>query len=145
MNTWAWPVNRDPYYIAFSGFVGGPIGRMLIRRYNFFANSIMRQAFGDKRKLSAAAHEQYLRPLAAPEDRTGCYVFPKQIVASTPWLGRLWDKIPTLSGKPMLDCLGHERHCVQRERTEALGAHVPCCTVDSPACGGPLCPRGGPR
>ena len=37
MNTWAWPVNRDWYYIAFSGFVGGPIGRMLIRRYNFFA------------------------------------------------------------------------------------------------------------
>jgi haloalkane dehalogenase len=123
MNTWAWPVNHDPYYIAFSGFVGGPIGRMLIRRYNFFANSIMRQAFGDKRKLSAAAHEQYLRPLAAPEDCTGCYVFPKQIVASTPWLGRLWDKIPTLSSKPILivwgvkDIAFREKELKRWERT----------------------------
>ena len=102
MNTWAWPVNRDPYYIAFSGFVGGPIGRLLIRRYNFFAKTIMRQAFGDKRKLTAAAHEQYLAALATPEDRKGCYVFPRQIIGSTPWLGRLWDNIATLKGKPKL-------------------------------------------
>lgn len=102
INTWAWPVNRDPYYIAFSSFVGGPIGRMLIRRHNFFAKTIMRQAFGDKQKLSAAAHEHYLRPLADPADRTGCLVFPKQIIASSPWLGRLWDNISTLNGKPML-------------------------------------------
>ncbi len=37
MNSWAWPVNRDPYYIAFSSFMGGPIGRLLIRRRNVFA------------------------------------------------------------------------------------------------------------
>lgn len=102
MNTWAWPVNRDPYYIAFSGFVGGPIGRMLIRRYNFFANSIMRQTFGDKGKLTAAAHEHYLRALATPEERKGCFVFPKQIIASSPWLDQLWTHISTLNDKPKL-------------------------------------------
>ncbi|MFN8474657.1 MAG: alpha/beta fold hydrolase [Anaerolineae bacterium] len=102
MNTWAWPVNRDPYYIGFSSFVGGPIGRFLIRRYNFFARSIMRQAFGDKRKLTPAAHQQYLRALATPDDRRGCLVFPKQIIGSTPWLGRLWERMPVLQGKPKL-------------------------------------------
>ena len=102
MNTWAWPVNRDPYYIAFSGFVGGPIGRMLIRRNNFFADTIMRQAFGDKRKLTPAAHAQYLKALDNPDDRTGCMVFPKQIIGSTPWLGSLWDKIVVLRDKPVL-------------------------------------------
>jgi haloalkane dehalogenase len=102
MNTWAWPVNGDPYYIAFSAFMGGPIGRMLIRRYNFFARTIMRQAFGDKRKLSAAAHDHYLRALAAPEDRRGCWTFPKQIIASTPWLRRLWNDLPMLREKPTL-------------------------------------------
>ena len=102
MNTWAWPVNRDPYYIAFSGFMGGPIGRMLIRRYNFFAKSIMRQAFGDKHKLSAAAHEHYLLALATPEDRTGCFVFPKQIIKSTPWLAQIWENISVLNKIPKL-------------------------------------------
>jgi haloalkane dehalogenase len=102
MNTWAWPVNRDWYYIAFSGFMGGPIGRLLIRRYNFFARSIMRQAFGDKRKLTPAAHEHYLRALSAAEDRKGCYVFPRQIVKATPWLDQLWSNISVLKGKPTL-------------------------------------------
>ena len=123
MNTWAWPVNRDPYYIAFSGIMGGPIGRMLIRRYNFFARSIMRQAFGDKRKLSATAHEHYLRALATPDERTGCFVFPKQIIESTPWLGQLWRNISTLNGKPKLivwgmkDIAFREKELKQWERT----------------------------
>jgi haloalkane dehalogenase len=102
MNTWAWPVNRDPYYITFSGFVGGPIGRILIRRNNFFADTIMCQAFGDKQKLTPAAHAQYLKALDNPDDRTGCMVFPKQIIGSTPWLGSLWDKIAVLRDKPVL-------------------------------------------
>jgi haloalkane dehalogenase len=123
MNTWAWPVNRDPYYIAFSGFVGGPIGRMLIRRYNFFARTIMRQAFGDKRKLTVAAHEHYLRALADPEDRTGCLVFPKQIIGSTPWLAQLWDNMSRLNGIPTLivwgmkDIAFREKELIRWERT----------------------------
>ena len=102
MNTWAWPVNRDPYYIAFSFFVGGPIGRMLIRRYNFFARTIMRQAFGDKNKLNAAVHGHYLHALAVPQDRTGCMVLPGQVTGSTPWLRRIHDNIHALDGKPKL-------------------------------------------
>jgi pimeloyl-ACP methyl ester carboxylesterase len=34
-NSWLWSVRRDWYYQGFSGFMGGPIGRFLIRRYNF--------------------------------------------------------------------------------------------------------------
>jgi haloalkane dehalogenase len=102
INTWAWPVNRDLHYVGFSSFMGGPIGRMLIRRHNFFARVLLRQAFGDKAKLSKAAHEHYIRPLVAPEDRQGCIVFPKQILTSTPWLAQLWNKISVLNDKPKL-------------------------------------------
>lgn len=102
INTWAWPVNRDPRFASFSYFMGGPLGRMLIRRYNVLARTLMRQAFGDKRKLSERAHQHYLRPLAAPKDRQGCSVFAKQIVASTRWLDWLWNNMATLDGKPTL-------------------------------------------
>ncbi|TDY27138.1 haloalkane dehalogenase [Paraburkholderia sp. BL6665CI2N2] len=102
MNTWAWPVDRDPHFFAFSAFMGGPIGRLLIRRYNFFARTFMRQEFADKRKLTPALHAHYLRPLASPEDCTGCLMFPKHIVASTLWLGELWTGICVLSTKPAL-------------------------------------------
>jgi haloalkane dehalogenase len=102
MNTWAWPVNRDFHYIWFSSFMGGPIGRMLIRRYNFFAQVLLRHAFGDKSKLSKVAHMHYLHPLEMPGDRKGCMVFPKQIIASTPWLKQVWSGISVLNGKPKL-------------------------------------------
>lgn len=102
MNTWAWPVSRDLHYIGFSKFMGGPIGRLLIRRYNFFAKVVLRQAFGDKSKLSKGVHTHYLRPLDAPEDRKGCMVFPKQIIASTAWLEQIWNGIANLNDKPKL-------------------------------------------
>jgi haloalkane dehalogenase len=102
INTWAWPVDHDFYYVGFSNFMGGALGRMLIRRYNFFAQVVMRQAFGDKSKLSQAAHMHYLRPLETPEDRKGCMVFPKQIIAATPWLNQIWRNMSVLSGKPKL-------------------------------------------
>jgi haloalkane dehalogenase len=108
MNTWAWPVNRDWYYIAFSGFMGGPLGRLLIRRYNFFARSVIRQAFGDKRRLTPAVHKQYLAALADPADRKGCSVFPRQILKATPWLDQVWSNISVLQGKPTLIVWGME-------------------------------------
>lgn len=102
MNTWAWPVNHDFHYVSFSAFMGGPIGRLLIKRRNFFAGTFMRAAFGDKSKLTKLAHRHYLRSLPTAADRKGCYVFPKQIVASTPWLAQLWSKIAILKDKPTL-------------------------------------------
>jgi haloalkane dehalogenase len=102
MNTWAWPVNRDFHYVGFSGLMGGPVGRMLIRRYNFFAQVLLRQAFGDKSKLSETAHNHYVHPLETPEDRKGCMVFPKEIIASTPWLKQIWSRISALNDKPKL-------------------------------------------
>lgn len=102
MNTWAWPVNDDFHYVSFSAFMGGPIGRFLIRHFNFFVNSFMRVAFGDKSKLSSHAHRHYKNALPTAASRKGCYVFPKQIIASTPWLARLWNSIGELKDKPTL-------------------------------------------
>lgn len=102
LNTWAWPVDDDFHYVSFSAMMGGPIGRFLIRRFNFFVTSFMRVAFGDKRKLEEHAHQHYKAALPTAESRKGCHVFPKQIIASTPWLAQLWSKIGTLKDKPTL-------------------------------------------
>ena len=106
MNTWAWPVNHDPHYIAFSSFMGGPIGRMLIRRYNFFTKTLMRQIYGDKEKLTDSIHSHYLQALASPDERKGCYVFPRQILQSTNWLTQVWHDISKLKDKPVLIAWG---------------------------------------
>src|SRR2546429_191865 len=40
-NTWAWPVNGDLHFEVASRLMGGPIGRLLIERFNFFVNVII--------------------------------------------------------------------------------------------------------
>ena len=102
LNTWAWPVDDDFHFTAFSAFMGGPVGRFLIRHFNFFANSFMRAAFGDKNRLSKDVHDHYRNALPTSESRKGSYVFPRQIVASTPWLEQLWRRIAALKDKPTL-------------------------------------------
>ncbi|HEY5994050.1 MAG TPA: alpha/beta fold hydrolase [Gallionellaceae bacterium] len=125
LNTWAWPVNRDPHYVLFSAFMGGPIGRMLIRKRNFFAGTFMRAAFGDKSKLSEAAHQHYLRALPTAAERKGCYVFPKQIVASTPWLEQLWGKVTTLRDKPALFVWGMKDVAFREKELQRWQAALP--------------------
>jgi len=121
MNTWMWPVHGDPHYERFSGFMGGPVGRFLIRRFNFFVNVVMKQAYGDKTLLTPEIHDHYRTPLAASVDRTGCLVFPKQIIASSGWLSDLWNrrdairKIPALILWGMKDIAFRETELVRWE------------------------------
>jgi haloalkane dehalogenase len=151
LNTWMWPVNRDAYYVAFSRLMGGPVGRLLIRRFNFFARVIMPSAYGDRRRLTPGVHAHYLRALGSAGQRRGCWVFPGRILASTPWLGGLWERRAALRGMPahivwgMKDIAFREKelntwtatlpeadvtrlpdvgHFVQDEAPDALGAAV---------------------
>lgn len=105
-NTWMWPVNRDLHFILFSAFVGGPIGKWLIQWRNFFARDIVRQAFGDTTKLTEEIHRHYLKPLEKPKERTGTWVFPREIIGSTKWLSSLWDEVDQLKGKNVLIAWG---------------------------------------
>ena len=101
-NTWLWSVRSDWYYQAFSRFVGGPIGRWLIQNRNFFADTIVRSAFGDKSRLTQEIHAHYLKPLSNPDERKGCWVFPGQIIASSTWLQSLWERRDRLQNKNIL-------------------------------------------
>ncbi len=105
-NTWMWSAKNDWYYQAFSGFVGGAIGRWSIRKYNFFANTILKSIYGDNSKLTPEIHRHFLMPLANPEERKGCWTFPKQIIASSDWLADLWSQRDALNGKIKLIAWG---------------------------------------
>ncbi len=102
MNSWMWPVHRDPHYRLFSAFFGGPPGRYFIRHHNAFARWVLPLAFGDRSRLSDRIHFHYVRPFRRPDARKGCWVFPRQIVGATPWLERLWENREKLAGIPAL-------------------------------------------
>lgn len=98
-NTWLWSVKDDWYYVAYSSFMGGPIGRWLIRNHNFFAQNVVSAAFGDKSKLTPQIHAHYLNQFPNPEDRKGNWVFPAQVVGAAAWLETLWNQREVLKDK----------------------------------------------
>jgi haloalkane dehalogenase len=98
-NTWLWSVENDLYYRMFSRFMGGRVGRWLIRKYNFYARVIVPMAYGDRSKLTSEIHRHYLKPLSIPEERKGNWVFPKQIIESSGWLDSLWGQRHLLDDK----------------------------------------------
>lgn len=100
LNSWMWSVQHDPYYRKFSGFMGGPIGRFLIRHFNFFGKMIVKKAVGDPKLLSKSVHQHYYKHLATPEERKGCYIFPKEIIGSSDWLNELWQQREKISFLP---------------------------------------------
>jgi haloalkane dehalogenase len=100
-NTWAWPMNRNPGAQVFSRFLGGPIGGYLIKRRNFFVDTIIPKATKrvgpDERVM-----EQYRGPFPTPESRQPVHVFPRAIVGDTDWLREVERGLASLDDKPAL-------------------------------------------
>lgn len=128
-NTWLWSVKDDWYYRAFSGFMGGPIGRQLIRRRNFFASSVMKRAYGDKARLTPAIHDQYLSALATPDERKGSWVFPGQIIGSSDWLASLWERKGALESTRMLVAWGMKDIAFREKELNVWSAAFPFAKV----------------
>jgi haloalkane dehalogenase len=101
-NSWCWPVDDEWYYRLFSGFVGGPVGRWLVRKHNVFARTLVPRLYGDKRRLTPEIHRHITAHLADSGQREGCWIFARSIIGSTEWLRELWSRRSALAGKVRL-------------------------------------------
>lgn len=99
-NTWAWP-KSDPGTQVFSRLLGGPIGGWLILQRNFFVERIIPVGV-QRKKLPAAAMNAYRGPFPTPESRRPVHVFPREILASRPFLADIESKLAALADRPAL-------------------------------------------
>lgn len=101
-NTWCWPVNHDLHYILFSGLMGGPMGRFMIRKYNIFAGKLLKTNYGTKTKLTPEIHRHYTEPFKNPMDRKISWESPKYVVSAFAWYKEMFDKMSLLADKKVL-------------------------------------------
>jgi haloalkane dehalogenase len=120
-NTWGWP-KSDLGTQAFSRFLGGPAGGYLIKRRNFFVEKMLPSGVR-RRQLSNEVMNAYRGPFPTPDSRVPIHVFPREILASRPFLaevesglGRLRDW-PALIVWPTKDVAFRE---AERERWEEV-------------------------
>lgn len=100
LNTWLWSVENDQHFRTFSGIMGGPVGKFMIRNFNFFGKNIVKQAFGDQSKLTPEIHRHYYLHLDTPAHRKGSYIFPKEIIGSSAWLQSSWEMKELINNIP---------------------------------------------
>ncbi len=105
-NTWMWPVKGIFHYEMFSRFMGGIIGRTLIKKYNFFVKVLMKKMF--RTEISQSVHQHYIEPLRNPMERKGCWIFPREIIGSSEWLSSLWEKKDSIASKPSMIVWGNK-------------------------------------
>jgi haloalkane dehalogenase len=98
VNTWGWPTNGDPYFDIFSYVMGGPLGRLLIKRFNLFVNAFI-PAGHRLRKPTAAEMTHYRKALATPDASA---VLPRRITASRAFLAGVEAGLGDLASLPTL-------------------------------------------
>jgi haloalkane dehalogenase len=99
-NTWAWP-KGDPGTQLFSRLLGGAIGRRLILNRNLFVERLL-PAGVRRGTLPEAVMDAYRGPFPTPASRWPTAVFPREILASRPFLADIEGRLPRLSGRPAL-------------------------------------------
>jgi haloalkane dehalogenase len=100
-NTWAWPVNGDLHFEAFSRFWGGPLGRFAGRHFNAFVNVLL--PLGVRRgRLPQRVMAAYRAPFRAPDAREPTWVFPREILASSRFLREVEQGLEGLREAPAL-------------------------------------------
>jgi haloalkane dehalogenase len=98
-NTWAWP-KADPGTQLFSRVLGGPVGRRLIANRNLFVEGILRRSV--REPLPDVVMDAYRGPFPTPGSRRPTAVFPREILASRPFLAEVEQRLPGLRDRRAL-------------------------------------------
>lgn len=101
-NTWMWSLEENRAARLASRLAATPLGRFLYRRLNISPRMLIPAVMGDRRKLSKEEHRHYTAPFPTPRDRQGPWVLAKELIGSSGWYRKLWERRERIAGKPAL-------------------------------------------
>ena len=103
LNTWMWSLADDPSIRRVGRLVGGGLGRFLYGALNFPLRVLTPGAYGDRRKLTKATHEQYLAPVLDAASRTRVlWPLARALLDSSDFYDSLWQRRASLADIPAL-------------------------------------------
>ncbi len=101
-NTWMWRLEGEKHFEMAGNLFGGWLGKFLYTRLNFSAKVIMKSSFGDKKKLTPAIHNQYIKAQGSPQERIAAFACVKALIGSGGFYNNLWEKRSVLLQRPVL-------------------------------------------
>jgi len=99
-NTWAWPLNGQFHFEAFSRMMGGFIGQQLVRNTNFFVNVMI--PMGTASRLSEDVMRAYRGPFSTAAARMPTSGFAQQLLSSESFMRQLQGDLDKVNHLPAL-------------------------------------------
>ena len=100
-NTWLWSLEGTPAE-RLSRVMSSAFGHLLYTRFNISPRVLVKAAFGDKRKLTAAVHRHYIDAFPTAAERHAPWVLARELIGSSDWYESLWQRVDVLAAKPAL-------------------------------------------
>jgi haloalkane dehalogenase len=123
-NTFAWPLTGAPHFERFAWLMGGPIGRVAIRRLNAFVN-LMLPAGVKRTRLPADVMAAYRAPMRLPRRRMATAVFPRELTRSAAWLAEVETGLAHLAHLPTLLLWGDRDRAFRTVELERFEGTLP--------------------
>ena len=121
-NTWAWRLNGILHFEFFARVMGSPIAKLAIGRANAFVNVMI--PLGTQTKVSDEIMNAYRGPFNTLDSRRPTWEFPKELLRSEPFMRKLEEDLPKVTGLPALFVWGGNdfalRKRVELPRFESL-------------------------
>jgi haloalkane dehalogenase len=99
-NSFAWPLSGIPRVELFSWIMGGPLGNLLTREFNFVPRFFLSR--GLEQHVSAEVLNLYLAPWRDPARRKPAVIAPRQLTKASAFLDQVEAGLPKLADRPAL-------------------------------------------
>ncbi len=107
-NTWLWSTKDNPIAAEIDGFLNSEVGQDLYLNQNYSPAVLLKQAFADSTRLTAAVHQHYIAPFPTPSSRMSLLNIGKAFVGSSAWYDEQWEKLNLLEDKDWLILWGEK-------------------------------------
>lgn len=130
VNSWMWPLDRDPALGWKARLAGTPPMRWLYRHLNASLRLVMPSAYADRRRLTPAIHAQYLAVFPTPDVRERVlFALARSLAGSAPFYQRLWERRARLGHVPVQIIWGMRDSAFPASLLETWQAAVPHAAV----------------
>jgi haloalkane dehalogenase len=93
INSWMWSFDDDPSMTRKARFAASALGRWMYRRLNASQRLIMPSAYGDRRRLTPAVHQQYLEVFPDADSRERVlFALAQSMLGSRAFFNGLWQR-----------------------------------------------------
>ena len=107
-NTWLWETESNEAAQKVDKILHSGLGKFMYLRLNFSPKVLLKKGFANKKNLSKAVHQQYIKPFPNKESRYGLLNIGLSLLGSSDWYAQQWQQLDKLEDLPWMIIWGNQ-------------------------------------